>query len=79
MKIDADCVLGNGKEVKIIVDLDYIETINDVYAYINNKAEAFGSYISELKNEAEIEAFLENDADFNEAIDVISCGKMLTA
>ena len=72
MKIDADCVLANGKEVKITVDLDYIETINDVYAYINNEPEAFGSYVAELKNEAEIEAILENDADFNEAIDAIS-------
>ena len=63
MKIDADCVLADGKEVKIVVDLDYVETISDVYDYINNEPEALGSYVAELRNEAELEAALATTVD----------------
>lgn len=62
MKIDADCVLADGKEVRIAVDLDYVETISDVYDYINNEPEALGSYVAELKNEAV----------FNKALDTLA-------
>ena len=59
MKIDAECMFADGKEVKIAVDLDYVETISDVFDYINNEPEALGSYVAELKNMDEIEAELE--------------------
>ena len=62
MKIDAECVLADGKEVQIAVDLDYVETISDVYDYINNEPEALGSYVAELKNEAA----------FNKAFDTLA-------
>lgn len=58
MKIDAECVLADGKEVGINVDLDYVETLSDVYDYVNNEPEALGSYVAKIKNEDEFEAVL---------------------
>ena len=72
MKIDAECVLADGKEVRIAVDLDYVETISDVYDYINNEPEALESYVAELKNEDEIEAAMENESVFNKAFDTLA-------
>ena len=72
MKIDAECVLADGKEVRIAVDLDYVETISDVYDYINNEPEALGRYVAELKNEDEIEAAMENESVFNKALDTLA-------
>ena len=72
MKIDAECVLADGKEVRIAVDLDYVETISDVYDYINNEPEALRSYVAELKNEDEIEAAMENESVFNKALDTLA-------
>ena len=72
MKIDAECVLADGKEVQIAVDLDYVETISDVYDYINNEPEALGSYVAELKNEDEIEAAMKNEAVLNKALDTFA-------
>ena len=72
MKIDAECVLADGKEVRIAVDLDYVETISDVYDYINNEPEALGSYVAELKNEDEIEAVMKNEVVFNKALDTLA-------
>ena len=72
MKIDAECVLADGKEVRIAVDLDYVETISDVYDYINNEPEALESYVAELKNEDEIEAAMENESVFNKALDTLA-------
>lgn len=61
MKIDAECVLADGKEVGINVDLDYVETLGDVYDYVNNEPEALGSYVVKIKNEDEFEAVLAED------------------
>ena len=72
MKIDAECVLADGKEVRIAVDLDYVETISDVYDYINNEPEALGSYVAELKNEDEIEAAMKNEAVLSKALDTFA-------
>ena len=72
MKIDAECVLADGKEVRIAVDLDYVETISDVYDYINNEPEALESYVAELKNEDEIEAAMENEFVFNKERDTLA-------
>ena len=72
MKIDAECVLADGKEVRIAVDLDYVETISDVYDYINNEPEALESYVAELKNEDEIEAAMANESVFNKALDTLA-------
>lgn len=72
MKIDAECVLADGKEVRIAVDLDYVETISDVYDYINNEPEALESYVAELKNENKIEAAMENESVFNKALDTLA-------
>ena len=72
MKIDAECVLADGKEVRIAVDLDYVETISDVYDYINNEPEALESYVAELKNEDEIEAAMENESVFNKSLDALA-------
>ena len=72
MKIDAECVLADGKEVRIAVDLDYVETISDVYDYINNEPEALRSYVAELKNEDEIEAAMENESAFNKSLDALA-------
>ena len=72
MKIDAECVLADGKEVRIAVDLDYVETISDVYDYINNEPEALGSYVAELKNEDEIEAALDNESNIVKDIDTVA-------
>ena len=72
MKIDAECVLADGKEVRIAVDLDYVETISDVYDYINNEPEALGSYVTELKNEDEIEAALDNESNIVKDIDAVA-------
>ena len=72
MKIDAECVLADGKEVRIAVDLDYVETISDVYDYINNEPEALGSYVAELKNEDEIEAALDNESNIVKDIDAVA-------
>ena len=72
MKIDADCVLADGKEVRITVDLDYVETISDVYDYIHNEPEALGSHVAELKNEDEIEAAMKNEATFNKVFDTLA-------
>ena len=72
MKIDAECVLADGKEVRITVDLDYVETISDVYDYINNEPEALGSYVAELKNEDEIEAALDNESNIVKDIDAVA-------
>lgn len=58
MKIDAECVLADGKEVGINVDLDYVETLSDVYDYVNNEPEALGSYVAKIKNEDELKAAL---------------------
>lgn len=73
MKIDAECVLADGKEVQIAVDLDYVETISDVFDYINNEPEALGSYVAELKNIDEIETAMENESVFNKALDALAC------
>ena len=72
MKIDAECVLADGKEVRIAVDLDYVETISDVYDYINNEPAALESYVAEVKNEDEIEAAMENESVFNKALDTLA-------
>ena len=60
MKIVAECVLADGKEVGINVDLDYVETLSDVYDYVNNEPEALGSYVAKIKNEDELKIALEN-------------------
>ena len=73
MKIDAEGVLADGKEVQIAVDLDYVETISDVFDYINNEPEALGSYVAELKNIDEIETAMENESVFNKALDALAC------
>ena len=73
MKIDAECVLADGKEVRIAVDLDYVETISDVYDYINNEPAAPGSYVAELKNADALEAAMKNESVFNKALDALAC------
>lgn len=55
MKLDAECVLADGTEVTIEVDIDYVETISDVYDWVNNEPQAQGSYVKEIKNEDAIE------------------------
>ena len=72
MKINAECVLADGQEVRIAVDLDYVETISDVYDYVNNEPEALESYVAELKNEDEIETAMENEAVFNKELDTLA-------
>lgn len=61
MKIDAYCKLANGKEATIAVDLDYVETVSDVYDWVNNEPEALDTIVTEITNINDIEEALEEE------------------
>ena len=61
MKIVAECILADKTEIDISVDLDYVETLSDVFDWVNNEPEVQNSYVMCIKNEDKIEnALIEN-------------------
>ena len=50
MKIDALCKLANGLEAPIVVDLDYVQSESDVWDWVNNEPQAYGTYVTEITN-----------------------------
>ena len=48
MKIDALCKLANGLEAPIVVDLDYVHSESDVWDWVNNEPQAYGTYVTEI-------------------------------
>lgn len=50
MKADAHIKLRNGKEITIVVDLDYVEDLQDLWDQVTNKVEG----VDEIFNEDEL-------------------------
>ena len=76
MKIIAECILADDTEIDISVDLNYVETLNDVLDYVNNKPEVQDSYVKCIKNEDEIEKVLIENIELEKAMDKINYSNM---
>jgi hypothetical protein len=76
MKIIAECVLVDNTEIDISVDLNYVETLSDVFDYVNNEPEVQNSYVKCIKNEDEIEKALIENIELEKAIDKINYSNM---
>ena len=76
MKLTAECVLADNTEIDILVDLEHVETISDVFDYVNNEPEVQNSYVKCIKNEDEIERALIENIELEKAMDKIYYGKL---
>ena len=71
MTITAECILADNTEIDISVNLDYVETLSDVFDYVNNEPEVQNSYVKCIKNEDEIESTLIENIELEKAMDKI--------
>ena len=76
MKITAECILADDTEIDISVDLDYVETLSDVFDWVNNEPEVQNSYVKCIKNEDEIEKALIENIELEKAMDKINYSNM---
>jgi hypothetical protein len=76
MKITAECVLADNTEIDISVDLDCVETLSDVFDYVNNEPEVQNTYVKCIKNENEIESALIENIELEKAMDIINYSKL---
>jgi hypothetical protein len=80
MKIIAECVLVDNTEIDISVDLDCVETLSDVFDYVNNEPEVQNNYVNNyvkcIKNEDEIEKALIENIELEKAMDKIHYSNM---
>ena len=76
MKITAECILADNTEIDISVDLDYVETLSDVFDWVNNEPEVQNSYVKCIKNEDEIEKALIENIELEKAMDKINYSNM---
>lgn len=76
MKITTECVLADNTEIDILVDLDYVETISDVFDYVNNEPEVQNTYVKCIKNEDEIEEALIENIELEKAMNKIYYGNL---
>jgi hypothetical protein len=76
MTITAECILADDTEIDISIDLDCVETLSDVFDYVNNEPEVQNSYVKCIKNEDEIEKALIENIELEKAIDKINYSNM---
>jgi hypothetical protein len=76
MTITAECILADDTEIDISVDLDYVETLSDVFNWENNEPEVQNSYVKCIKNEDEIEKALIENIELEKAMDKINYSNM---
>ena len=76
MKIIAECILADDTEIDISVDLDYVETLSDVFDWVNNEPEVQNTYVKCIKNEDEIEKALIENIELEKAMDKINYSNM---
>lgn len=76
MTITAECILADDTEIDISVDLDYVETLSDVFDYVNNEPEVQNTYVKCIKNEDEIEKALVENIELEKAMDKINYSNM---
>lgn len=80
MTITAECILADDTEIDISVDLDCVETLSDVFDYVNNEPEVQNNYVNNyvkcIKNEDEIEKALIENIELEKAMDKIHYSNM---
>jgi hypothetical protein len=76
MTITAECILADDTEIDISVDLDCVETLSDVFDYVNNEPEVQNTYVKCIKNEDEIEKALIENIELEKAMDKINYSNM---